>query len=144
MTDAHVLRVDIRPWSDGDLPLLQRLMGDPAMTTYLGGPESPAKIRERHERYCRGSNKGRVFAIIVGADRQAGGWGGYWGKEWRGQRVWGVWLVVVPGVPRQRDSAPDGVCTRYGRPSPRPAGRCPQETRRPRCRRAGCPPRRTV
>jgi len=41
--------VDIRPWSDGDLPLLERLMGDPAMTEHLGGPETPEKIRERHE-----------------------------------------------------------------------------------------------
>ena len=106
MTDAHVLRVDIRPWSDGDLPLLQRLMGDPAMTTYLGGPESPAKIRERHERYCRGSNKGRVFAIIVGSDRQAAGWVGYWEKEWGGQRVWEIGWSVLPEFQGQ------GVATR--------------------------------
>lgn len=95
MADPRGLSVDIRPWSDGDLPLLQRLLGDPAMTTYLGGPESPAKIRERHERYCRGPNKGRVFAVIVGSERQAAGWVGYWEKEWRGQRVWETgWSVL--------------------------------------------------
>ena len=106
MTHARVLTVDIRPWSDGDLPLLQRLLGDPAMTTYLGGPESPAKIRARHERYCRGSNKGRVFAIIVGSERRAAGWVGYWEKEWRSQRVWETGWSVLPEFQGQ------GVATR--------------------------------
>ena len=46
--------LDLRPWLEGDLPLLERLMGDPAMTEHLGGPETPEKIRERHERYLRG------------------------------------------------------------------------------------------
>jgi hypothetical protein len=31
--------VNIRPWSDGDLHLLERLLGDPAMNVHLGGPE---------------------------------------------------------------------------------------------------------
>jgi hypothetical protein len=31
--------VAIAPWGEGDLPLLQRIMGDPAMTMHLGGPE---------------------------------------------------------------------------------------------------------
>jgi len=39
--------------SDGDLPLLERLMGNPTMTEHLSGPETPEKIRERHERDCR-------------------------------------------------------------------------------------------
>jgi hypothetical protein len=62
------LAVDIHPWSKGDLPLLERLTGDPAMTASLGGPESPEKIRDRHERYCRGSEAGRMCAIAVGPD----------------------------------------------------------------------------
>jgi hypothetical protein len=62
------LAVDIRSWSEGELPLIERLMGDPAMTAYLGGPESPEKIRGRHQRYCRGSEAGRMFAIAVGPD----------------------------------------------------------------------------
>ena len=106
MTDARILQVDIRPWSDGDLPLLERLLGDPSMMTYLGGPESPAKIRERHERYYRGSNKGRVFAVVVGSERQAAGWVGYWEKEWRGQRVWETGWSVLPEFQGQ------GVATR--------------------------------
>jgi hypothetical protein len=34
--------VSLEPWCSGDLPLLERLMGDPRMTEHLGGPESPA------------------------------------------------------------------------------------------------------
>ena len=41
----------LEPWGSGDLPLLERLMGDPRMTEHLGGPESPDKLRERQGRY---------------------------------------------------------------------------------------------
>jgi RimJ/RimL family protein N-acetyltransferase len=100
--------VDIRPWSDGDFPLLERLMGDPAMTDHLGGPETPEKIRERHERYCRisDSGKGRMFAIVVGPQRVAAGSVGYWEREWRGQRVWETGWSVLPEFQGQ------GVATR--------------------------------
>jgi hypothetical protein len=42
--------VRIEPWDEGDLPLLEQLTGDPAMTEHLGGPEAPEKIAERHAR----------------------------------------------------------------------------------------------
>jgi hypothetical protein len=45
--------VTLQPWGSGDLPLLERLMGDPRMTEHLGGPESPDKLRERQGRYER-------------------------------------------------------------------------------------------
>lgn len=90
--------IDIRPWSDGDLPLLERLMGDPAMTDHLGGPEKPKKIRERHERYRRigDSGTGRMFVIVVGPGRVEAGSVGYWEREWRGQRVWETGWSVLP------------------------------------------------
>jgi RimJ/RimL family protein N-acetyltransferase len=80
------------------LPLLERLMGDPAMTYHIGGPETSAKIRERHDRYCRigGSGTGRAFVIIAGPDRLAAGWIGYWETEWRGQRIWETGWSVLP------------------------------------------------
>jgi pyruvate/2-oxoglutarate dehydrogenase complex dihydrolipoamide dehydrogenase (E3) component len=37
--------VTLEPWGSGDLPLLERLMGDPRMTEHLGGPESPEKSK---------------------------------------------------------------------------------------------------
>jgi hypothetical protein len=39
--------VTLESWGSGDLPLLERLMGDPRMTEHLGGPESPDKLLER-------------------------------------------------------------------------------------------------
>ena len=33
--------VRIEPWAAGDLPLLEQLLGDPAMMEHLGGPETP-------------------------------------------------------------------------------------------------------
>jgi hypothetical protein len=37
--------VDIRPCSDDDLPLLERLRGDPAMNVHLGGLEPLEWVR---------------------------------------------------------------------------------------------------
>ena len=50
-------RSDRRPplrlesWGKGDLPLLQRLMGDPQMMEHLGGPESAEQIVARQARF---------------------------------------------------------------------------------------------
>lgn len=108
MSGEQHIDVDIRPWSDGDLPLLERLMGDPAMTEHLGGPETPEKIRERHERYCRigDTGTGRMFVIVVGPGRLAAGSVGYWEKAWRGQHVWETGWSVVPEFQGQ------GIATR--------------------------------
>jgi RimJ/RimL family protein N-acetyltransferase len=90
--------IDIRPWSAGDLPLLEQLMGNPAMTEHLGGPETPQKIRLRHERYCRSSDSGvnPMFVIIAGPERLAVGSIGYWERQWRGQSVWETGWSVLP------------------------------------------------
>lgn len=103
MTGERETEVGIRPWSQGDLPLLERLMGDPAMTVHLGGPETAEKIRERHERYCQtgDSSKGIMFVIVVGPGRVAAGSIGYWEKAWRGQPVWETGWSVLPEFQRQ-------------------------------------------
>jgi RimJ/RimL family protein N-acetyltransferase len=81
--------VELRLWSDDDLPLLVRLMGDPAMTEHLGGPEDDEKIRGRHQRYLdlRSSGGGRMFAIAVAPDGHLAGSAGYWARAWRGEIV---------------------------------------------------------
>ena len=108
MSDKQEIEVGIRPWAEGDLALEERLMGDPAMTEHLGGPETPEKIRERHERYCRlaDSGKGRMFVIVVGPDRVAAGSVGYWEIEWRGRTAWETGWSVLPEFQGQ------GVATR--------------------------------
>jgi RimJ/RimL family protein N-acetyltransferase len=90
--------VSLRPWSEGDLSLLERLLGDPAMTEHLGGPEAPEQIRARHDRYLRlnDSGRGRIFVIVVGPERVAAGSVGYWEKEWQGETVWETGWSVLP------------------------------------------------
>jgi RimJ/RimL family protein N-acetyltransferase len=86
--------VHIEPWSEHDLPLLERLLGDPAMMAHLGGPESPDKIAERQARYeVPGSLQ---FKIVEEAAGEGVGWVGYWEREWRGDDVYETGWSVVP------------------------------------------------
>lgn len=90
--------VAIRPWSKDDLPLLRRLMGDPAMTEHLGGPESEEKLRSRHERYCRIAATGpnQVFVITIGPDATPAGSVLYWETESHGGPAWEMGWSVLP------------------------------------------------
>ncbi|WP_410962534.1 GNAT family N-acetyltransferase, partial [Salmonella sp. SAL4358] len=58
----------LRPWSEEDLPLLEKLLGDPAMMEHLGGPETPEQILRRHQRYMRLPESGTdyMFTILWG------------------------------------------------------------------------------
>ncbi len=78
--------ITIEPYSDGDLPLLEQLLGDPEMMEHLGGPESPEKIRQRHQRYLRLPETDHMFTIVLNNDKRVGNIG-YWKKHWRDQDV---------------------------------------------------------
>lgn len=89
--------VTLRPWSGGDLPLLGRLMGDPAMTVYLGGPESAKELRERHVRYCNiEPEHGAMYVILAGENEKVAGSVGYWETEAQEQMVWETGWSVLP------------------------------------------------
>ena len=90
--------VNLRAWTEDDLPLLRGLLGDPAMTTYLGGPESEEKLLARHARYLGvdESGKGRVFVITAGPERTAVGWVGYWESSWHDEPAWETGWSVLP------------------------------------------------
>jgi RimJ/RimL family protein N-acetyltransferase len=92
------VEIDIRPWAEGDLPLLERLLGDPEMTRHLGGPESPEQLRARHQRYLtiEDSGAGHMFVIVVGAERTPAGSVGYWEREGHEQTVWETGWSVLP------------------------------------------------
>ncbi len=98
MSDGQESDIQLRPWAEGDLWLEQRLMGELELTLYLGGPETPEKIRERHERYCKmtGSDTGEIFVIEVGTEREAAGSVGYWETEWQGGQTWEAGWSVLP------------------------------------------------
>src|SRR2546421_10675188 len=88
--------VTLEPWGSGDLPLLERLMGDPRMTEHLGGPESPDKLRERQGRYEALEGGDRMFKIVDVASGAGVGSVGFWMKEWRGGQVYEIGWMVVP------------------------------------------------
>src|SRR6476660_7862689 len=90
--------VRIEPWGAGDLPLLEQLLGDPAMTEHLGGPESRAQLVARQARYERlhDSDTDRMFRIVDGPSGQAVGSVGYWERTWRGELVYETGWSVLP------------------------------------------------
>jgi RimJ/RimL family protein N-acetyltransferase len=103
-----MVNVTLQPWSEGDLPLLEKLLGDPSMTEYLGGPESPEQIRKRHQRYLRLPETDHMFKIISNTTSEALGSIGYWEKEWRDQLVYEMGWSVLPEHQGQ------GIATRAG------------------------------
>jgi RimJ/RimL family protein N-acetyltransferase len=88
----------IQPWSAEDLPLLEKLLGDPAMMTHLGGPETPEQILRRHQRYLHLPEDGtdHMFKIIWGPTGEGLGSVGYWKKTWRDQAVYETGWLVLP------------------------------------------------
>jgi RimJ/RimL family protein N-acetyltransferase len=88
--------VTLEPWGSDDLPLLERLMGDPRMTEHLGGPESPDKLRHRQRRYEQLAGGDRMFKIVDVASGAGVGSVGFWTKQWRDEAVYEVGWMVVP------------------------------------------------
>jgi RimJ/RimL family protein N-acetyltransferase len=86
--------VRLERWGKDDLPLLERLLGDPAMTEHLGGPESHEKIVERQARYVRAESG--LFKIVDEATGEGVGWVGYWPRVWRDQEVYEIGWAVLP------------------------------------------------
>ncbi|HEX3055479.1 MAG TPA: GNAT family N-acetyltransferase, partial [Gaiellaceae bacterium] len=87
--------VALEPWGGGDLPLLERLMGDPRMTEHLGGPEGADELLERQDRYERLDGGDRMLKIVDVASGAGVGSVGFWTKEWRGNQVYEIgWMVV--------------------------------------------------
>ncbi len=86
----------LEPWSEGDLPLLEKLMGDPEMMAHLGGPESPEQIARRHERYLYLPETDHMFKIVLNSTSAALGSIGYWERTWRDQLVYETGWLILP------------------------------------------------
>jgi RimJ/RimL family protein N-acetyltransferase len=93
-TERAAASVQLERWGHDDLPLLQQLLGDPAMMAHLGGPEAPAKIAERHARYSDPGS--RMFKIVDSASGEAAGSVGYWPRTWRDAEVFEIGWSVLP------------------------------------------------
>jgi RimJ/RimL family protein N-acetyltransferase len=91
-------RVRIEPWAAGDLPLLEQLLGDPAMMEHLGGPETHDQLVERQERYEQVGEQGtgQMYKIIDEDSGRAVGSVGYWDREWDGETVYETGWSVIP------------------------------------------------
>jgi RimJ/RimL family protein N-acetyltransferase len=90
--------VRLKPWGEGDLPLLEALLGDPRMMEHLGGPETHEQLIERQARYERlvDSPTDRMFKIIDEATGEAVGSVGYWERTWHGEQVYEAGWSVLP------------------------------------------------
>lgn len=88
--------IRLKPWAAGDLPLLHGLLGDPAMTAHLGGPETPEQIVARHARYLAHAERDPAFRIVDGASGAGAGWVGYWERDWRGEPALETGWAVLP------------------------------------------------
>ena len=96
MSDPTAVRIE--PWGAGDLPLLEKLLGDTAMTEHLGGPESREQLEERQQRYEQIGDlgTGRMFKIIDEASGEAVGSVGYWDRIEGDEQVYETgWSVLV-------------------------------------------------
>ncbi|HZJ09142.1 MAG TPA: GNAT family N-acetyltransferase [Trueperaceae bacterium] len=99
--DSTESLVHLVPWGPEDLPLLEKLLGDPQMMVHLGGPESLEKIRSRQKRYedserLGDSSKDRTLKIEHTATGAGAGWVGYWESRWRNEQVYEIGWSVLP------------------------------------------------
>ena len=93
----------LESWGKYDLPLLEKLLGDPEMMAHLGGPESLEKIAERHARYVADehvadSSKSRMFKIVDVSSGEGVGWVGYWQRTWQDASVYEIGWSVLPSA----------------------------------------------
>jgi RimJ/RimL family protein N-acetyltransferase len=100
MREGETSRIPVRiePWGPDDLWLEKKLMSDPAMTVYLGGPESDEKMEARHAKFLElpVSGEGRMFKIVNAETGEALGSVGYWERVWRGEQVYETGWSVLP------------------------------------------------
>jgi RimJ/RimL family protein N-acetyltransferase len=91
-----VADLNLQPWSEDDLPLLEKLLGDPDMMAHLGGPESPEQILQRHLRYMRLPETDHMFKLVWGPNSDAVGSIGFWEKNWRNQLIYETGWSILP------------------------------------------------
>ncbi|GAA1604236.1 MULTISPECIES: GNAT family N-acetyltransferase [Kribbella] len=86
--------VTLVSWSEQDFELLERC-NTPEMTAYLGGPETPEKLRDRHRKYVDNAFTGQMFVILTAAGERAGSIG-YWEHAEGDETVWETGWAILP------------------------------------------------
>ena len=74
--------------------MLQR-QNAPEMTEHLGGPESPEKLANRHQRYLRPTEHEAMYRVVL-ADGQIVGSVGVWDHEWAGEPAYETGYGILP------------------------------------------------
>ncbi|WP_405487776.1 GNAT family N-acetyltransferase [Streptomyces sp. NBC_00096] len=96
----------LEPWTEDDFWLLLR-KNEPAMTEHLGGPETMAKLEDRHRRYlalsAREPAAGRMFRVV--ADGESVGSIGFWERVWQGEEVYETGWAILPEFQGRRLAA---------------------------------------
>ena len=89
--------IRLRPYEEGDWPLLLRLNA-PEMTEHLGGPESDEALRRRHERYVAAARSDSVYPLtaVLEPGGTAVGSVSLWEREWQGKPVYEMGWGIVP------------------------------------------------
>lgn len=77
-------------WDESALPILEG-SNTPEMTLHLGGPESPEKLADRHQRYLRyAASQTEAWPFQVVLDGEAVGSIGYWDDEEGFEMGWAI------------------------------------------------------
>ena len=50
---SKIFDIKIRPYSDDDMLVLEKTLGDPSQMIHLNGPENHERLERRHEEYVR-------------------------------------------------------------------------------------------
>ncbi len=64
--------VGLEAWSPGDIDILERC-NTPEAKRYIGGPETPEKLLDRHRRYLEGARPGGTRMFRVSHDGRGAG-----------------------------------------------------------------------
>ncbi|MGZ0150630.1 GNAT family N-acetyltransferase [Kribbella sp. WER1] len=86
--------VTLDAWGEQDFGLLERC-NTPEMTAYIGGPETPGKLRDRHRRYTENAFAGQMFVIVTDEGDRAGSIG-YWEHAEGDETVWETGWAILP------------------------------------------------
>jgi RimJ/RimL family protein N-acetyltransferase len=84
-------------WTFEDFPLLER-MNSPEMTVHVGGPETPAELRARQDRYVASAQSEAVHiykAVLLPASVEVGSVN-FWDREWKGVAVYEMGWGILP------------------------------------------------
>jgi RimJ/RimL family protein N-acetyltransferase len=90
--------IELVPWSEADLWVVERFLSDPEMMRHLGGPQSREQILDAHARYLETgrSGSGGMFTVVSTPDSAVVGNIGYWDKSWRDEPVFETGWMIFP------------------------------------------------